>query len=472
MKHKTGKQLVSLLLTALLLTSALVMAPVAAFAEEAIAISIAIDVCSPWAEQDVYMAGTAYALGDESTYSGFRGSLTGDKFGPVYDDLAEAYGAAGGYALSGDELTRGQVVAALYGIIVGAPGQTEEAAAAYFVEAGLMGGRSSGSYELDKTCTVEEMLVFAARAYEYLAYREGRDAKGFFWKVEGETNTVYLLGSIHISDGSLYPLSRPIEAAFAETDRLAVEADISTMSEAETILMLTMGMYDPGSGETIKDHVPAEVYEMLAEICEAFDIPEEMYDNMKPWLLNLMLQGLAMAGDDIDGANLGIDMHFLRKAHAQGKEIIELESMVFQYNMFNEFSDELQVLQLTQTLSALVPGDGSEEEEPDEEELAAAENAIREALIMLLEIVKAGDEETLGLILGVDMEYEDPLDIEFNKIFLVDRNAGMAEKIHGFLSDEEDTADYFVVVGAAHMLGKTGVVARLTDLGYKVERIR
>lgn len=472
MKHNVWKQLISLSLSVLMLAATLAAAPAAVFAEEAVAISFAIDNCSPWAEQDVYMAETAYGLGDETTYSNFKSSLTGDKFGPVYQGLAEVFGATGDQAPTGDEITRGEVVSALYGIIADAPEQTEEAAAAYFVEAGLMGGRSAGSYDLDKTCTVEEMLVFSVRAYEHLIYREGRDSKGFFWKVEGEANTVYLLGSIHMSDGSMYPLSKAIESAFAEADILAVEADIYVSAEALQALTMEKGFFTAESGETIGDHIPAELYEVFAEVCGAFGIPAEMYDLMKPWMANLMIQGMAMIGDDTDAPALGIDMHFLRKAHASGKRVVELEGAVFQYDMFDSFSDELQTLQLAQTLTALISAGEPEDSEPDEEELEAMESAIREAFAMLLDIVKTGDAETLAQLLGVDAVYEDPLDIEFNEIFLIDRNAGMADKVHRFLSDAEDSSDYFVVVGAAHMLGSKGLVALLTDMGYNVVRVK
>ncbi|MCL1858960.1 MAG: TraB/GumN family protein [Oscillospiraceae bacterium] len=46
----------------------------------------------------------------------------------------------------------------------------------------------------------------------------------------------------------------------------------------------------------------------------------------------------------------------------------------------------------------------------------------------------------------------------------------MVEKIIEFLTEGED--DYFVVVGAAHMVGRDGIVKLLIKAGYKVERIK
>jgi len=55
----------------------------------------------------------------------------------------------------------------------------------------------------------------------------GLDSKTFLWKVRSKTNTVYLLGSIHLFKKDLYPLNARIEEAFAQSDLLAVEANIS-----------------------------------------------------------------------------------------------------------------------------------------------------------------------------------------------------------------------------------------------------
>ena len=57
---------------------------------------------------------------------------------------------------------------------------------------------------------LQEILVFAMRAYDHIVYSLGQDAKGCFWKISDDDNIVYLLGSIHSSDNSLYPLSRDI----------------------------------------------------------------------------------------------------------------------------------------------------------------------------------------------------------------------------------------------------------------------
>src|SRR6478672_7160250 len=47
---------------------------------------------------------------------------------------------------------------------------------------------------------------------------------GLMWKATSATNTVYLLGSIHLASPDMYPLPAQIEAAFRNSAVLIVEA--------------------------------------------------------------------------------------------------------------------------------------------------------------------------------------------------------------------------------------------------------
>jgi uncharacterized protein len=48
------------------------------------------------------------------------------------------------------------------------------------------------------------------------------------------------------------------------------------------------------------------------------------------------------------------------------------------------------------------------------------------------------------------------------------RNRNMARKIEGFLGTN---GTYFVVVGAAHLLGDRGIIQLLREKGYTVEQL-
>jgi hypothetical protein len=54
------------------------------------------------------------------------------------------------------------------------------------------------------------------------------------------------------------------------------------------------------------------------------------------------------------------------------------------------------------------------------------------------------------------------------KLLLDDRNARMAAAVERYLKGSEPC---FVVVGAAHLIGKEGVVSRLAAKGFTVKRV-
>ncbi|MCL2060794.1 MAG: TraB/GumN family protein [Oscillospiraceae bacterium] len=441
------------------------------------------DIYSSWAEGDVYMAQHVYGLGAEGTYSNYRGGLSAQKFAPVFESLGAALKAdSAAYDVTGSGagalLTREQVVESLYSLLPGSGAGGAGGAVDYFVDAGILLGRAGGDLQLSEICTVEEMLSLAARVYDHAIYEAGNYSTGFFWVVEGAANTVYLLGSIHLSDESMYPMSKPIEVAFAGSSNLVVEADIAEVSEEDTALIMGMGYLDPSEGVTIADFLTAETYALYVDVCEALGMPAEFYDYIQPWMANNFLTAYLMSAGDAqameESSAMGIDMYFLQKAYASGKNLLQLESIQFQMELFASYSYELQEMLLLELLNTALPpadGDGGDDSGSSDDGHGQATD-LSVLLQAALEAVKAGDEETLILLFGIDMEYDDPLLIEYNNKMFLERDIGMTEKIVGFLEDGVDRGDYFIVVGAAHYLSKTGVVAQLSELGYEVTRVK
>ncbi|MCL2163243.1 MAG: TraB/GumN family protein [Oscillospiraceae bacterium] len=433
------------------------------------------DIYSSWAEEDVFMAQDVYNLGNAGTYSNFLGDLTVAKFMPVLESLAAALKSDIDFQPADDNvlLTRGEVVTILYGVLTGINTEDDYESLEYFIDAGLIYGRSPDDYQLLEICTVEEMIALSNRVYNHGIYEAGNYSTGFFWEVDGVSNKVYLLGSIHLSDYSIYPMSKPIEVAFARSDNLVVEADISDMGEDAIAFITKIGFYDPTSGETIADYISEETYAQYIEVFESLGIPEDVYSTFKPWMAYNYLTSLLMSEGDqqtlIDNTGSGIDMYFLLKAGDAEKNILQLESIESQITMMSSFSDELQEMLLSEVLSVALGSD--EEDESEEEEQAQAED-LSTLLQEALKAMKTGDEAAIIELFGIDAETDDPLSIEYNQKMMTERDAAMAEKIAGYLEEETNSGDYFIVVGAAHLLSKKSVIAQLSDMGYEVERIK
>lgn len=458
MKSKSLKRLFSFIMAFAIVVT---IAPTVIFAAEAPAGVQVTDVYSAWAELDIFMAQAAYGLGNESTYANFRGAVTAEQF----DTMCASFDYELDYEDIKENMTRGEIITALYEIITEESSAAEDDAIDYFVQEKLIKGRTSGEYHLDKICTVEEMIVFSVRTYEHLKYLADEDSKGFFWRVSGGECDVYLLGSVHLADGSIYPFSKAIEEAFEASENLVVEVDMTAIGEEEMIYLSEKGTLSDGS--TIKDYISEETYVLYKDVCEAFGLPALYYDLWQPWEAWRQLQALMMlaGGESAEAqidALLGMDMRYMLRAVADGKNIVELESFKFQIDLLSSFSPELQEVLLTGILMSF-----NQEAETTE----AQTEAMYSALLALIEIVKNGDEKALGAALSVDVEFENPLDIEYYEKFITDRDKGMAEGIDELLQDGSN-GDYFVIVGAAHMINKKGIVALLKDMGYTVERIK
>jgi len=270
-------------------------------------------------------------------------------------------------------------------------------------------------------------------------------SKGFLWKTQAGENTVYLLGSIHIANSAMYPLRGEIQKAYAQSDYLVVEADISKANTEEMQKMvLQKVMYNDGT--KLQDHISPETYKQLERLVASMGLPAGAFDSIKPWNIALMLDSLKMQSSSYVG-ELGIDQHFLNQANTSKLPILELESMEYQLDMFNSFSSKLQDDMLASSIASF---------NSDKEDSGGIQQ--------LSEMWMAGDDKQLLEFTASTNSNE-----EVNKAMLVDRNIAMADKIKGYL-EGKGSKTYFVIVGAAHFLGDDGILSLLEKEGFKIER--
>lgn len=267
-------------------------------------------------------------------------------------------------------------------------------------------------------------------------------SQGFLWKVEKAGNTVYLLGSIHIANKAMYPLRPEIQKAYDLSDYLVVEADITKMNDEEVQkLVLDLSVYKDQT--TLKDHISADAYKKLGEILKENGLEANALDTYKPWSVSSSIDYLSSSQSGYD-IGIGIDAYFLEQSISSKKPILELESIEYQLQMFDRFSDKLQEEMLVASIASYYTEDSGIDD--------------------LTEMWATGNEEQLLKLTESTSSNE-----ELNKALLTDRNAPMVDKITGYLNDSASKG-YFVVVGAAHMLGENGIVPLLEKQGFTVTR--
>ena len=265
-----------------------------------------------------------------------------------------------------------------------------------------------------------------------------------FWRVQSETAQVYLLGSIHYADESFYPLRRDIEQAFEASDALVVEINIDEdKAQLYRELMQQQGSYEGAA--TIRDDLSEETYNQLLIHLRRLGIPLEMVQKQKPGMLVLTLTAVQVMKLGFM-PEMGIDAYFIKRALDRNKQIIELETVKEQMDIFLNIPDG--DLLLRETLYSM-----------DE----------AEALMMDMTICwKRGDVACLERILFEDALSRYPSFVSIYDTLFFRRNQTMANDIKALLQGK---GTYFVVIGAGHLVGDRGIPKLLGSAGLQVNRM-
>ena len=267
----------------------------------------------------------------------------------------------------------------------------------------------------------------------------------FLWKVSSDTNTVYILGSVHVAKADIYPLAEAIENAYALSEYLVVEVDINAISELEmAALLFEKGTYP--SGESLRDNISEDLYTRVCDRIRESDPTGLMLstiDLFEPWVVATLVSDLdyMALGYEVE---YGIETHFLDKAETDGKDILELESAEFQLDIFDSMSYELQIVWLEDAVENPITGEDMEE---------------------MFEAWSTGNAAKMEEMVFEDTEDENYR--EFLSIINDERNFLMVDRIEQYLQDDET---YFVVVGAAHLVGENGLINLLDNKGYTVQQ--
>jgi uncharacterized protein len=272
--------------------------------------------------------------------------------------------------------------------------------------------------------------------------------KRLFWHVTTDKTETWLLGSVHVGSEDFYPLPKEIVEAYKKSAALVVEADITAGDPAQVQqLVLEKGMYGE-EDDSISKHISKDAYKALKARLKKLGFPLDTAKKMKPWLLAMQLEQMETQGMGMR-ADLGIDLHFLQKAHKSQKTIVELESVEQQLDLLSGLSDDLQEKFLASS---------------DEDQAKA-----KESLEGILDAWKKGDGAKMDELEKRSLKDHPEAKPVMDKL-IDERNVEMTKKIEGFLAG--DKGPHFVVVGSMHLVGEKGIVSLLEKTGkYKIEQV-
>ena len=264
--------------------------------------------------------------------------------------------------------------------------------------------------------------------------------KHFLWKVEAPDGaTAYLLGSLHVLTQDAYPLPATIDKAFADSRTLVEEVALDEMNDPlQMMSALSKAMLT--GGQTLDQLISADTFAEVKKRAEAYGMPMMALQRMKPWLVavTLMAPTLQSAGFKPE---LGIDRHFFDRAKEKGLKRQALETLAYQLDRFDQMPVKLQEELLKATIEDL------------DTQVSGVKDMVR--------AWSSGDLATIEK-LTLTAFLESP---ELYQRLLLERNQNWVPHVERCLSEK---AGCFVVVGAAHLVGKDGLPALLAKKGYKV----
>ncbi len=287
-------------------------------------------------------------------------------------------------------------------------------------------------------------------------------ATPLLWEVTGpDGGKLYLFGSYHLAEDSMYALPDAVMDAYNESDAIAAEYDLFTSNyDAADMISLQMAVtYIDGT--TAADHLTPETHQAAVDFLTSRGVYSAVLESSRlaQWSSYFTVLACTELGFD---ATLGIDMYMLNLAHSQGKPVLEVESQAFQLEMLNAPADIYYDYVIRSAVNNFDEGVESTKE--------------------LYEAYRTGDLEKLTeLITDTEIDeadlagYTDEQKAEiiaendaYNKALVKDRNVSMTETALAYLAGGDTV---FFMVGAGHMVGDEGIAALLAEAGCTVTQV-
>jgi hypothetical protein len=262
------------------------------------------------------------------------------------------------------------------------------------------------------------------------------------WQINGASNRIYLLGSVHVLRQQDHPIPTAIEKAYEDAEILIMEVDVDDLDPIEMAGMINeLGVIKDGG--TLQEIMGPSLYDEAADYASQLDIPILMLAQTEPWLAAITIEQMMLLRIGFN-PEYGIEFHLSAKAGEDSKEILGLESVREQLEFLDKLSLSAQRELLIQTLR---------------ESLNIEEN-----LDLLINAWRHGDIDFLEENLLVEMQRYP----ELYRTLVVDRNEAWVERIRNLIGEQDN---YLIVVGTLHLVGDDGVPALLSEIGITTDQL-
>jgi len=266
------------------------------------------------------------------------------------------------------------------------------------------------------------------------------------WRVDGARPS-YLYGTIHLPDPRVLARPPAVEAALRECTvvitELPLDRDTQKQAEARTRLP---------KGQSLDQLLPSPLYERADRYLQRKGLRLRAFNDRTVWFVSTALPLLDHLGAFV--LREPLDRQLVRSAERRRQDTAALETLDEQLKVFENLSLADQIALLEATLDSV-------------ERVAAAR---QDPIAELVEAYLSGDEAELERLLRQEAALEHPVNQRLYDELMTHRNGRFAERIAARLRAAPERGQFFAL-GAGHLVGEDGVVARLRAAGFTVTRI-
>ncbi len=264
------------------------------------------------------------------------------------------------------------------------------------------------------------------------------------YKMQSDTNTVYILGSIHILAEEYYPLTRAFSYSYYNSQKVIFEIDPEVLFSLSPDKTLEDYHYFQ-DGKTLEKVLSPRTLKLLKKRVAQMGIKFESMNKLKPWAVNKVIGRSPLSTKDFR-PDLGIEHYFYRLAKDAGKPTGGLETIKDQLDIDDKLPLKMQDDMLRQTLTV------SNSKENERQFFHLVKNWHQGNFVELEHMIQEQKAKNLT----------------YHNALLTNRNKRWIPQIENFLLEDKNV---LVIVGAAHLVGDDGLVALLTEKGYELERV-
>ncbi|MBR4762008.1 MAG: TraB/GumN family protein [Clostridia bacterium] len=270
------------------------------------------------------------------------------------------------------------------------------------------------------------------------------------WRVtDNNGGEMWLFGTIHVGNKNSKDVLERLQPTLEKCEALAVEFDAVSYAKDINAQTKDLSLFVYNDGTTISDHIPEQLYNSLVDTLKAEKLYNKLYENFKLGFWSLLINQALVSKSKLSSEK-GMDTLLIKDANSANREILEVESASFQYEIFANAPAEYMLLSIEKDLESM-------------DDAEAVLNELYNAWLIgdAQKIIESDEYYDLT-------EEEQRIVDDFDNELLTKRNLNMAKKAKEYINSGKTV---FFAVGTMHFLGDDGIVALLEQEGYSVERV-